>query len=148
MDPSASACDLLLVEDNPWDEELILRSLERGGLAVRTSVVRHGEEALDFLHGRGRHAGRAGLRLPRAILLDLKLPGPNGHAIVRAVRSDPRLRHLPVVMLTSSQQDRDVGEAYAEGVNSYIVKPVDFERFLQVVFDAARYWVHLNEPPG
>jgi CheY-like chemotaxis protein len=139
--------EILLVEDNPNDLELALHALKRHHLANRIHVARDGEEALDFLFGQGDHPGGAPNGVPKVILLDLKLPKVDGLDVLRRVKSDPDLRKVPVVVLTSSREERDVVESYELGVNSYIVKPVDFEQFNEAVRQLGLYWVLLNQPP-
>lgn len=136
--------EILLVEDNPNDLELALHAFERHNVSNHIEVARDGQEALDYLQGgNGREAGT----LPRVILLDLKLPKVDGLQVLRAIRDDERLKHLPVVILTSSREERDVVESYNLGVNSYIVKPVDFDKFVETVQTLGLYWLLLNEPP-
>jgi len=139
--------ELLLVEDSPRDAELTLLAFEDMRFANKVHLVRDGEEALEFVFATGRYAGRDMDRGPRVVLLDLKLPKVDGLEVLRRIRSDPRTRTLPVVVLTSSNQERDITEAYALAVNSYIVKPVDFDRFAQSIRDLGLYWMVLNEPP-
>jgi two-component system response regulator len=139
--------ELLLVEDSPRDAELTLLAFQDMRFANRVHLVRDGEEALEFVFATGRYAGRDVDNSPRVVLLDLKLPKVDGLEVLRRIRADPRTRTLPVVVLTSSNQERDVIEAYALGVNSYIVKPVDFDRFSQSIRDLGLYWMVLNEPP-
>jgi two-component system response regulator len=115
--------------------------------ANKVHLVRDGEEALEFVFATGRYAGRDVDNSPRVVLLDLKLPKVDGLEVLRRIRADPRTRTLPVVVLTSSNQERDITEAYALAVNSYIVKPVDFDRFAQSIRDLGLYWMVLNEPP-
>jgi two-component system response regulator len=136
--------EILLVEDNPNDLELALHAFERHNVSNHIEVARDGQEALDYLQGgNGREAGT----LPRVILLDLKLPKVDGLQVLRTIRGDDRLKHLPVVILTSSREERDVVESYDLGVNSYIVKPIDFEKFAETVRTLGFYWLLLNEPP-
>lgn len=142
-----SPVEILLVEDNPHDAELTLRALRKRHLANHLIHVVDGQEALDFLFGAGAYAGRNVNQLPRVVLLDLKLPKLSGIEVLRQVRLDTRTRLVPVVMLTSSHEDRDVIEAYRLGANSYIVKPVDFENFSEAVSNLGLYWLLLNEPP-
>ena len=137
---------ILLVEDNPDDELLMLRALAKNGMAGEVVVARDGVEALDFLFPPG-HAGRSEDAMPRLILLDLKLPRLNGFEVLERVRADERTRLLPVVILTSSRERRDVLKGYGLGANSYVRKPVDFERFLEVVSQLKLYWLGLNESP-
>lgn len=139
--------DILLVEDSPEDVEMTTRALKKHNLANRLFVARDGAEALDFLFCEGAHAGRRSEDRPKVVLLDLKLPKVDGLEVLRRVKSDPRTRTLPVVVLTSSREDQDVVRSYELGVNSYIVKPVDFERFVQAVSDLGLYWLLLNQPP-
>src|SRR5690242_12083089 len=125
----AEEVEVLLVEDNPADQELTMRSLRKEGLANRIQIANDGEEALDFIFCRGAHARRSFESPPRLILLDLKLPKVNGLEVLREIKADPRTAHIPVVVLTSSIEDKDLIEGYHLGVNSYIQKPVDFDRF-------------------
>jgi two-component system, response regulator len=139
--------ELLLVEDNPNDVELTLHALRKHRLANSISVVRDGAEALDFLFCAGEYAGRAPDQQPKVILLDLKLPKLSGLEVLRRIREEPRTRTIPVVVLTSSNEDQDITEAYRLGVNSYIVKPVDFEQFMKAAQELGLYWLLLNQPP-
>lgn len=143
----AEAIDLLVVEDDPHDAELTLRALLKANLLNRVHVVRDGVEALEFLFGEGRHAGRRVEDVPRLVLLDLKLPKVNGLQVLRRIKSDPRTRSIPVVILTSSREQQDVLESYGLGVNSYVVKPVSFDRFAESVRQVGTYWLALNQPP-
>lgn len=138
--------EILLVEDNPHDVELTLRAFRQSKLANRIDVVRDGEEALAYLFRTGPYADRADGN-PRVMLLDLKLPKIDGLEVLRRVRGDDQLRSLPVVVLTTSREDRDVVESYKLGVNSFIVKPVDFSQFTDVVQQLGLYWLVLNQPP-
>ncbi|HOK07884.1 MAG TPA: response regulator [Syntrophales bacterium] len=140
--------DLLIVEDNPHDVELMLRAWRRRGIKVSYHVVEDGVLALDYLYGRGAYEGRDTGRQPKAVLLDLKLPRLNGLEVLGIVKKDDRLRRIPVVVLTSSREERDLREAYRLGANSYVVKPVDFDAFMAAVVDVAHYWVHTNEVWG
>jgi CheY-like chemotaxis protein len=140
------AVELLLVEDNPQDLELTLRALRKAKLANRIEVARDGAEALDYVFAEGQHAGRRIEDMPSVILLDLKLPKVDGLAVLRRIKGDPRTKVIPVVVLTSSREQRDVVESYQLGVNSYIVKPVNFERFTEAVRDLGLYWLLLNQP--
>jgi CheY-like chemotaxis protein len=142
-----SEVEILLVEDNPDDRELTMRALKRHNLVNRLHAVEDGEEALDFLFAEGRYAVREGQRLPRIVCLDLKLPKVDGLEVLRRLRSDPRTRTLPVVVLTSSREERDVVESYRLGVNSYVVKPVEFEAFARAVSELGLYWLLLNQRP-
>jgi two-component system, response regulator len=139
--------DILLVEDDAHDAELALRALAKYNLANRVVRVKDGVEALDFVFATGDYQHRSVDVLPRAILLDLKLPRVDGVEVLRRIRSDARTRLLPVVVLTSSQEEQDVIEAYDLGVNSYIVKPVNFGDFLEAVASLGLYWLVLNTPP-
>ena len=139
--------ELLLVEDNPHDLELALRALRKANLVNRIQVARDGAEALDFIFGEGIHAGRELRDGPKMVLLDLKLPKVDGLEVLRRLKSDPRTKMIPVVVLTSSKEQSDVVESYQLGVNSYIVKPVNFERFTDAVRDLGLYWLLLNQSP-
>ncbi|MFC4061501.1 response regulator [Planomonospora corallina] len=137
---------VLLVEDNPDDLELTMHALRRGGFANDITVARDGAEALDYLFCRGPHAGVTPPPRPRVILLDVKLPKVDGIEVLEAVRADARTRRIPVVMLTSSAEDRDLEACYALGVNSYIVKPVEIDRFFHAIQQVGMYWLVLNHP--
>ncbi len=139
--------ELLLVEDNPQDLELALRALKKANLANQIQVARDGAEALDFIFCEGAHAGRTFADVPKVILLDLKLPKIDGLEVLRRLKGDPRTRAIPVVVLTSSKEQSDVVESYQLGVNSYIVKPVNFEGFAAAVRSLGLYWLLLNQPP-
>ena len=140
--------EILLVEDNPDDEELTLRALRENRLANSIHVVRDGEEALEFLSCTGRYAALEPAKWSlKVILLDLKLPKVSGIEVLRHIKSDKRLRRVPVVVMTSSREERDVVETYDLGVNSYIVKPVTFEQFSESVRQVGMYWLLLNQPP-
>jgi CheY-like chemotaxis protein len=140
--------EILLVEDSPTDRELTLRALEKAKVANRIEVARDGAEALDFIFGTGAHAGRAGEEPPRLVLLDLKLPKVDGLEVLKRIKNDPLTRKIPVVVLTSSREQRDLVESYDLGVNSYIVKPVEFEGFMAAVMELGMYWLILNQTPG
>ena len=137
---------VLLVEDNPDDRELALHALHRGRFAGRVEIAHDGVEALDMLSCRGAHAGRDPGDLPGVVLLDVKMPRVDGIEVLREIKSSPELRHIPVVMLTSSAEDVDVETCYALGANSFIVKPVDIDRFFHAVQQVGQYWMLLNEP--
>jgi two-component system response regulator len=139
--------EILLVEDNPSDVELTLHVFNRNNITNRVQVVNDGKEALEYIFCTDRYADRNIEDNPKVILLDLKLPLVDGKDVLRKIREDPRTRKIPVVVLTSSREDRDVVDSYALGVNSYIVKPVDFKQFNQTVRDIGHYWVLLNQPP-
>lgn len=141
-----TAQDILLVEDNPDDVELTRIAFAEAGIDGRLAVVRDGAEALDYLFARGAHAGRAPEALPAIVLLDLNLPKLDGREVLQGIRSDPRTRKLPVVVLTTSDEPFDVEASYALGVNSYIRKPVDFDQFVAVVKQIGLYWLVLNQP--
>lgn len=140
-------CDILLVEDNPADVELTVRALRDEKLQNGIHVVRDGEEALDYLFCRGPYRDRSFDRPPRLVLLDLKLPKVDGLEVLRQIKSDARTKAMPVVILTSSKEERDLVSGYHLGVNSYIQKPVDFDQFRQTVKQLGLYWRVVNEPP-
>ncbi len=139
--------EVLLVEDNPDDLDMALRALRKAHLANRIQVARDGAEALEFIFGTGVHSGRKIENGPKVILLDLKLPKIDGLEVLRRVKSDARTKMIPVVVLTSSKEQPDVVECYNLGVNSYIVKPVNFERFASAVAELGMYWLLLNHAP-
>ena len=140
---------ILLVEDNANDEFLTLRALKKYNVANGVIVARDGAEALDYLFGTGAHAGRNPADIPVVMLLDLKLPKVDGLEVLRRVRADERTRLLPVVILTSSNEDKDVINGYKLGTNSYVQKPVDFSAFVDAVGQLGLYWLMLNQPvPG
>src|SRR5512143_1636643 len=141
------AVEILLVEDNPQDLDLALRALRKAKLSNRIEIARDGAEAIAFLFCEGPHAGRRIDDGPRVVLLDLKLPKVDGLEVLRRIKSDPRTTGTPVVVLTSSKEQSDVIESYQLGANSYIVKPVNFERFAAAVQQLGMYWLLLNEPP-
>ena len=138
--------EILLVEDNPNDEMLALHAFRKHNLANKVHVVRDGAEALEFIFCTGAYADRM-FENPRVILLDKKLPLVDGMEVLRAILADPRTRLVPVVMLTTSAEDRDVIESYQLGVNSYIVKPVDFEQFSETARQLGYYWLRVNQQP-
>ncbi len=138
---------ILLVEDNKDDEELTLRALARNNIGNHVVVVRDGQEALDWLEGTGSHAGRSPADAPALILLDLKLPKVDGLEVLQRLRANPATQFVPVVILTSSREDRDRIEGYKGGANSYVQKPVDFNQFVDAVRQLGIYWLMLNEPP-
>jgi CheY-like chemotaxis protein len=143
-----NAVEILLVEDNPEDIELTLRALKKSKLANNIVVAEDGEEALDFIFARGKYSDRSIVRSPKVILLDLKLPKVSGIDVLREIKKDPRTSIIPVVILTSSTQEVDMEESYKLGANSYIVKPVNFENFIQSLRQMNDYWLVLNRLPS
>jgi CheY-like chemotaxis protein len=139
--------EILLVEDNPQDAELAIRALQKNHLANHVHHVKDGAAALDFLFARGAYADRAAHVPLKVVLLDLKLPKVDGLEVLRAIKSDERGRAVPVVVLTSSKEDRDLAEAYRLGANSYIVKPVEFDSFRDAVVQLGLYWLVVNKLP-
>ena len=139
--------EILLVEDNADDLDMTLRALRKANLANKIQVARDGAEALEFIFGEGAHAGCKMESVPKLILLDLKLPKVDGFEVLKRLKGDPRTKMIPVVILTSSKEQKDVIESYHLGVNSYIVKPVNFEGFITAVGDLGMYWLLLNQPP-
>ena len=137
--PDSETVDILLVEDNPNDAELTQRALRKSGLEPRLELARDGAEALDYL--------LSDRPKPKVIFLDLKLPKIDGIEVLRRIRVDDRTRSIPVVVLTSSQEERDIAQTYGLGVNSYVVKPVEFDKFYKAVSDLATYWLVLNKSP-
>jgi CheY-like chemotaxis protein len=142
-----NSVEILLVEDNPQDLALAQRALRKANLANRIQVARDGAEALDFLFCEGAYAARKIEDAPNLILLDLKLPKVDGLEVLKRIKADPRTALIPVVMLTSSQEQSDVLASYQLGVNSYVVKPVNFEGFAEAVQNLGMYWLLLNHPP-
>jgi two-component system response regulator len=143
----ANIVEILIVEDNQQDLDLALRALRKANLANRVHAARDGQEALDFLFCEGPHSGRKIENEPKVILLDLKLPKVDGLEVLQRIKSDPRTKAIPVVVLTSSKEQNDVVESYNFGVNSYIVKPVNFEQFSEMVQKLGMYWLLINHPP-
>lgn len=139
--------EVLLVEDNPRDAEMALRTLRKRNLANQLVHVKDGQEALDWLFGTGAFVGRDPKHHPKVVLLDLKLPKVDGLEVLRAMRADERTRLIPVVVMTSSREERDVIESYRLGVNSYVVKPMDFDSFAAAVADLGHYWLLVNLEP-
>jgi two-component system response regulator len=142
-----NAVEILLVEDNPQDLELTLRALRKGNLTNHIQVVRDGAEAVEFIFCEGQYVQRKIDNAPKVILLDLKLPKVDGLEVLRRVKSDPRTKSIPVVVLTSSKEQSDVVESYRLGANSYIVKPVNFDRFVTAVQELGMYWLLVNQAP-
>ncbi len=138
---------ILLVEDNPDDEELTLRALKKNNISNKVTVVRDGAEALDFMFCSGAYADRDPAEVPQVVLLDLKLPKVDGLEVLRRLRADERTRLQPIVILTSSKEEQDLIEGYKQGANSYIRKPVDFTQFMEAVRQLGLYWLVLNEAP-
>jgi two-component system response regulator len=138
---------ILLVEDNPDDEALTVRALKKNKIMNEVVVARDGVQALDYLFGEGAHAGRDTREMPQLVLLDLKLPKVDGLGVLRRLRADDRTRLLPVVILTSSNEDKDRIDGYGLGANSYVRKPVDFDQFVAAVAQLGLYWLVLNEAP-
>lgn len=138
---------ILMVEDNPDDEELTLRALKKNNIGNKVAVVRDGAEALDFLFCTGSYSQRDPREVPQVILLDLKLPKVDGLEVLRRIRADERTSLLPVVILTSSKEEQDMLEGYKLGANSYVRKPVDFNQFVEAVRQLGLYWLVLNEAP-
>ena len=139
--------EVLLVEDNPHDAELALRALKKNNFANNVIVVGDGEEALDFIFARGAFSERKVENAPKLVILDLKLPKVNGLEVLKTMKSDPRTRIIPVVVLTSSKEESDIIGSYHLGVNSYIVKPVDFDKFVESVRTLGFYWLLFNQAP-
>jgi CheY-like chemotaxis protein len=139
--------NILLVEDNPDDVELTLRAFKKKNISNHIFVVNDGEEALDFIFARGKYSDRDINNCLKVVLLDLKLPKVDGLEVLKRIRSDKRTKKTPVVVLTSSGEEKDIIESYNLGVNSYIVKPVNFEKFINTVAELGLYWLLLNKPP-
>jgi CheY-like chemotaxis protein len=144
---NATPVEILLVEDNPDDVELALYALRKNNLANCIRVARDGEEALDFIFCRGAFSDRTFENPPRVVLLDLKLPKVDGLEVLRAMKGDPRTKAVPVVVMTSSKQQRDMIDGYHLGVNSYIQKPVDFKQFQDIIKELGFYWLVINQFP-
>ncbi|MFC1826229.1 response regulator [Thermodesulfobacteriota bacterium] len=140
--------EILMVEDNPNDTELALRALKNQNLTNKIHVVKDGEEALDFIFAKGAYAERNKADIPKLILLDLKLPKVDGLEVLRQIKADEFTKRVPVVVLTSSREESDLIESYKLGANSYIVKPIDFDKFIDCVGKLGLYWLLLNELPG
>ncbi len=144
---TAEDLQILLVEDNPKDVTLTLHALRQENLAHAIHMARDGEEALDFLFCRGRFSSRTFEHPPRLVLLDLKLPKVDGSEVLRGVKGDPRTKAIPVVVLTSSREEKDLVDSYKLAVNGYIQKPVEFDAFRQAIKQVGLYWLVVNEPP-
>ena len=145
---SLNEFDILLVEGDPRDAELTLRALKKHNLANMVTWLKDGEQALEFLFGTGACAGRDTRNMPKVVLLDLRLPKVDGLEVLQKMWADERTRMVPVVVLTSSTQDKDVIESYKLGVNSFVSKPVQFEEFIKTVSDLGLYWLLINKPPA
>ncbi|MDX6765558.1 MAG: response regulator [Candidatus Methylacidiphilales bacterium] len=145
--PDSREVVVLLVEDSPQDAEITIRTLKKKNLVNSVVHLKDGQEALDWLFQEGPYAGRSGPVVPKVILLDLKLPKVDGLEVLKAIRADDRTRLIPVVIMTSSLEERDLVQSYSLGVNSYIVKPVDFENFSAAVAEAGHYWLLVNQNP-
>ena len=139
--------EILLVEDNQTDAELAMRALKKHNLANSLYWAKDGAEALDFVYARGDFAGKKLEHMPKVILLDLRLPKIDGLEVLKQLKSDEKTKMIPVVVLTSSKEEKDIVESYKLGVNSFISKPVEFEEFLKVVSEMGLYWLLLNKPP-
>lgn len=138
--------EILLCEDNRRDADLTIRALKRKKLANNVIWVKDGEQALNYLFARGEYEGRSILNTPRVVLLDLKMPKIGGMKVLEEVRAHPDTKHIPVVIMTSSEEEKDIMKSYDLGANSYIVKPVDFGKFMESVTDVGFYWLLLNKP--
>lgn len=147
MDNIVNEVEILLVEDNPTDAELAIRALKKNNLANKLVWVKDGAEALDFFFTTGAYSGHPVTNGPKVILLDLHLPKVDGLEVLRRIKEDERLKIIPVVVLTSSTEDRDVTESYQLGVNSYISKPLEFDEFVKKVSELGLYWLLVNHPP-
>lgn len=141
-----NAIDILIVEDNPRDAELTLRALRKNNLANHVLIAQDGAEALDFFFCRGKFQNRSFSNPPKVVLLDLKLPKVSGLEVLKLVKADERTAHIPIVIVTSSREEPDIQTAYEFGVNSYVVKPVNFEQFLNAMSSLGLYWLLVNEP--
>ena len=138
--------EILLVEDNPRDVEITLRALKKHNMANKVHVVTDGAKAMDFIFAKGVHAHTDKKQAPKVVFLDLKLPKVSGLEVLRAIKGDERTRSIPVVVLTSSQEEKDMVESYRLGVNSYVVKPLDFDKFVEAIGQLGLYWLVINKP--
>lgn len=140
--------EILLVEDNMSDAEMTIRALKKNNLSNRILHLKDGAEALDFIFAEGNYSNRKIENIPKVILLDLKMPKVNGIQVLQRIKADERTKKIPIVVLTSSKEDPDIKECYSLGVNSYVVKPVQFEQFVKTISDLGLYWMILNQPPN
>jgi CheY-like chemotaxis protein len=147
MNDEMKEVEILLVEDNHSDAELAIRALKKNNFANKLEWVKDGAEALDFIFSTGVYSDRTLLDKPKVILLDLRLPKVDGMEVLRRIKEDPRTKSIPVVVLTSSKEDRDIAESYELGVNSFISKPVEFDEFAKTVAELGLYWLLVNRPP-
>ena len=145
--PEIEEVEILLAEDNPADAEMTMRALRRNNLANKVRWVKDGEEALEFMFRTGAYADRDPAQVPKLVMLDIKMPKVDGIEVLRRLKENPETRAIPVVVMTSSNEERDVFESYRLGVNSYIVKPVQFDAFLETVAKIGMYWVLTNRAP-
>jgi two-component system response regulator len=148
MTTTNTPIDILLVEDNATDAELCIRALKKHNLANRLFWVKDGAEALDFLYGRGQYASRETENRPKVILLDLRMPKVDGREVIRIVKGDERLKTIPIVVLTSSKDDHEIGDCYRLGANSFVTKPVEFDAFANAVAQLGMFWMLINKPPA
>ncbi len=140
------AIEVLLIEDNPEDAELIMRSLRKNNLGNKIIHLQDGEEALDFIFAKGKYSDRRIEEKPKVILLDLKMPKVGGFEVLREIKADERTKNIPIVIMTSSKEERDIIEGYKMGINSYVVKPLDFEGFSKAISNLGIYWLLINQP--
>jgi CheY-like chemotaxis protein len=147
MNDSIHQVDILLVEDNPDDAALVQRALKKHNLGNNLIHLTDGEQALEYLFGTGKFEGREIANKPKVILLDLKMPKIDGLQVLKAIREDPRTKPIPVVIMTSSREEKDIADTYTSGVNAYVVKPVDFANFSRAVADLGMFWLLVNESP-